>query len=351
MSRFNLDFETVTLRLRQPFTISRGTKSEVQNVFVRLSADGITGYGEAAPNIRYDEDAGKVIRFLEALPDGFFENIDATDKLVNSLDEFSSRTSAPSMQSAKSAIEMAWIDWYAKTKGQPLWKMWDAPSQRGPQTSYTIGLDEIDIMQQKVQEAEEYPIYKVKLGTGRDKAIIKGIREVTGKPIRVDANEGWSSMEEARNMIRFLAGQNIELIEQPMPASRIKEMAELKKGAALPLCADESFMGDEPLEEIAKAFDIINIKLMKIGSMAKSLKVIKRAKELGLKVMIGCMIESSLANTAGAVLSLWADYADLDGHLLIKDDPYQGLMLDKGKYILLNKRDGLGAEPVGKMDK
>lgn len=351
MSHFKLHFKKVNLSLRQPFTISRGTKSKVENVFLKLSADGETGYGEAAPNIRYDEDAGKVMQFLEALPGNFFEGIDTSEKLVKTLDEFSSgRAPAQSIQSAKSAIEMAWIDWYAKKRGQPLWKMWDASTIKGPQTSYTIGLDDIEVMQQKVRDAADYPIYKVKLGTDRDKAIIKGIREVTDKPIRVDANEGWHSIREAREMIRFLKDQNIELVEQPMPASQIGEMAELKKDAVLPLCADESFMGDEPLEEIARSFDIINIKLMKIGSLVKSLSVINRAKELGLKVMIGCMIESSLANTAGAVLSLWADYADLDGHLLINDDPYRGLMLDKNKTIMLNERAGLGAEPLNRMD-
>ncbi|MGK7370163.1 MAG: dipeptide epimerase, partial [Candidatus Halalkalibacterium sp. M3_1C_030] len=347
MPHFRLEFEPVELFLKQPFTISRGTKDKVTNVFVKLTASGITGYGEAAPNIRYDENAEKVIRYLEALPDSFFDGIDTPEKLVNTIDELSVQTSVQSMQSAKSAIEMAWLDWYAKERGEPLRELWNAPSFKGPQTSYTIGLDEIDVMQQKVKEAADFPVYKVKLGTDRDKAIIKGIREVTDKPIRVDANEGWKSIEEAREMIRFLADHNIELIEQPMPASRFKEMTKLKKDSILPLCADESFMGGEPLEEIAKAFDIINIKLMKIGSMVKAIKVMNRAKELDLKIMIGCMIESSLANTAGAILALWADYADLDGHLLIKDDPYKGLTLDRDKYVLLGETVGLGVEPAG----
>lgn len=351
MLHFRLDFKKVNLTLRQPFTISRGTKRRVENVFVRLSAEGVTGYGEAAPNSRYDEDAGKVIQFLEALPNKFFEGIDTPEKLVTALDEFSyGESPVQSIQSAKSAIEMAWLDWYARKQNQPLWELWGASTIKGPRTSYTIGLDDIEVMQQKIKEAADFPIYKVKLGTDRDKAIIKGIRKVTDKPIRVDANEGWHSIKEAREMIRFLTDQNIELVEQPMPASQIGEMAKLKKEATLPLCADESFMGDEPLEEIARSFDIINIKLMKIGSMFTSLKVIKRAKELGLEVMIGCMIESSLANTAGAVLSLWADYADLDGHLLINNDPFKGLSLDNNKCILLNERKGVGAEPLKSRD-
>lgn len=342
MSRFRLDFDTVNLSLKQPFTISRGTKSKVENIFVRLSAEGVTGIGEAGPNIRYGEDAAKVTAFLEAIPADFFDDVSNTDELNRLLDKLAQSTKFPSVQSAKAAVEMAWIDWYAKKQEQPLWKLWNAPTAQGPQTSYTIGLDDIDVMQQKVLDAKEFPIYKVKLGTGRDREIIRGIREVTDKPIRVDANEGWPSVEEAREMIQFLADQNIELVEQPMPASQFEDLVRLKQDAALPLCADESFMGDESLEKIVKGFDIINIKLMKIGSMAKARKVIDRAKELGLKVMIGCMIESSVANTAGAVLALWADYADLDGHLLITEDPYQGVNLDKEKHLTLPDRKGIG---------
>lgn len=344
MSHFKLDFKEIKLTLKQPFGISRGTKREVTNVFVRLRAAGIEGFGEAAPNTRYNEDTDTVIRFLKTLPDNFFDHIHSPARLAGQLDQLASKKSVKSVQSAKSAIEMAWLDWYAKKQGQPLWKLWDAPSRKpsGLQTSFTIGLDDIDVMQQKVREADDYPILKVKLGTERDKAIIKGIREVTDKPIRADANEGWTTIEEAKGMIRFLADANIELIEQPMPAAMFSEMMELKQCSPLPLAADESFMGDESLEEIARAFDIINIKLMKIGSMVKAKEVIEQAKTLGLQIMIGCMIESSVANTAGAILSLWADYADLDGHLLIKDDPAEGLKLDPGKRVVLNDKPGLG---------
>lgn len=342
MSVFKLDFKEVRLTLKQPFGISRGTKSEVRNVFVHLRADGTEGFGEAGPNSRYNEDADKVIQFLETVPGDFFNGIDSPEELATGLDELVSKKSAQSMQSAKSAIEMAWLDWHARQKEQPLWKLWGAPSSRGPQTSYTIGLDDIEVMQQKVKDASEYPILKVKLGTNQDKAIIRGIREVTDKPIRVDANEGWKTVEEAQTMIKFLANENIELVEQPLPSSMNEEMPGLRKISPLPLAADESFMGDESLEDIARSFDIINIKLMKIGSMVKTRKVMERAKEMGLEVMIGCMIESSLANTAGAILALEAEYADLDGYLLINDDPAKGLWLDEEKYIHLRDKPGLG---------
>ncbi len=197
-------------------------------------------------------------------------------------------------------------------------------------------------MQQKVRAASQYPIFKIKLGTTRDREIINAIRQVTDKPLRVDANEGWKTLEQAQREIEFLATQNIELIEQPMPAAEFELMKELKRWSPLPLCADESFMGNEDLEEISEAFHIINIKLMKIGSLSKARKVVQEAHQLGLEVMIGCMIESSLANAAGALISLNAEYADLDGHLLISNDPFQGLLTDRQARIRLSDKEGLG---------
>lgn len=343
MSRYKLDAVPFTLKLKQPFGISRGTKSEVQNVFIQLQADGFTGYGEAAPNNRYEEDAQKVLQYLKAVPIESWNEVEDEKALVERLDNYESTRANP-VRAGRAAIEMAWLDWYAKKQGQPLWKYWSIDSKSAVQTSYTIGLDEIEVMQQKVRDAADYPILKVKLGTDRDKAIINGIRAVTDKPIRVDANEGWCSLDEAVAMIDYLAARNVELVEQPLPSAMAIEMKELKKISPLPLAADESFLGDEPLEEIALAFDIINIKLMKIGSMIKARQVIKEARKLGMQIMIGCMIESSLANTAGAVLALEADYADLDGHLLISDDPAAGLALDEEKYIKVNEKPGLGVE-------
>ncbi|MDX1618356.1 MAG: dipeptide epimerase [Balneolaceae bacterium] len=347
MPHFNLDCHILELSLKQPFTTARDTKETVRNVLVRLVGDGIEGLGEAAPNIRYGEDVEGVIRFIEFLPGGFFDKIRSPFQVSTRLDQaaqrYRSECSDPAPRAALAALEMAWLDWWARMQDQPLWQLWDAPSARGPVTSFTIGLDEVEVMQQKVKAAEAYPVLKVKLGTGRDREIIRAIREVTGKPIRVDANEGWKTLEDAKRAVDFLAEQNIELVEQPMPAERFNRMVELKKWSPLPFVADESFTGNEDLAAVAEAFDVVNIKLMKNGSLVKGRRTVDEAKRLGLEVMIGCMIESSLANTAGAVLSLFADYADLDGHLLIADDPFRGLRLDERKRITLDKRPGLGA--------
>lgn len=342
MPLFELDFQVVELPLEIPFTIARGTKESVKNVIVSLTADGISGYGEAGPNKRYDEDAEKVCRFIEHLPESFFEDIESAGALAGELDRAEDSFSA-SMKSAKSAVEMAFLDWWGKSRNQPLWKLWNIPSNKTPSTSYTIGLDTVEVMQQKVKDAAKYPILKVKLGTDRDRDIIKGIRGITDKPIRVDANEGWTSLEQARRQISFLADHNIELVEQAMPASTsLQELRELKQWSPLPLMADESFKGNEALDEIASGFDGINIKLAKIGSLVKARDVIEQAHERGLEVMIGCMIESTLGISAGALLGTRAEYVDLDGNLLISEDPFGGLSLDENRRVVLNEEPGLG---------
>jgi hypothetical protein len=184
-------------------------------------------------------------------------------------------------------------------------------------------------MQRKIREADQYPLYKIKLGTDRDHQIIEGIRKVTDKPLRVDANEGWKTVDQAKKEIEYLEKHGIEIVEQPMHSSMAKELRELKKWSPVPLMADESFTGTEPLDEIAEQFDIINIKLMKIGSLVKAKRTIKQAQDLGLKVMIGCMIESSLAISAGGVLASFCEYADLDGNL-IKSVDAKSQFLDQG---------------------
>ncbi|MBD3617842.1 MAG: dipeptide epimerase [Gracilimonas sp.] len=338
MSRFEVYWEIIPLKLKEVFTISRGSKSEVRNVFLSITKNGITGFGEAGPNTRYDETAEKVVEYFESLPDNFFDLIEGADEIQNKLDQINSK----SVQSAKTAIEMAWLDWWGKSHNQPLWKLWDAKSPAGPVTSYTIGLDTPEKMQEKIRNAEQYPVYKIKLGTDRDREIIEAIREVTDKPLRIDANEGWTTLDQAKREIEFLSTQNIELIEQPMPSSEFYTMTKLKKWSPLPLAADESFLGEEDLREISEGFHVINVKLMKIGSLVKARNVIESAHDLGLKVMIGCMIESSLANSAGVLLALKADYVDLDGHLLIGNDPFHGLHLDASGHVILSDRSGLG---------
>lgn len=350
MSHFSAQWETKELKLKDVFTIARGSKASVQNVFLTLDREGIKGIGEAGPNTRYQETPETVIRFFNRFPFEELHKITTPEELEIFINEVSVKLNSNDdisiPQSAKVAIEMAWLDWWAKSVNKPLWRLWGADSNVGPVSSYTIGLDEIPVMQKKIQEAEKYPLYKIKLGTQKDREIISGIREVTDKPLRVDANEGWETVDQALKEIEFLKSKNVELVEQPMHASLKSELKELKRFSELPLCADESFTGSENLNEISESFDIINIKLMKIGSLIKAKRTIESAHELGLKVMIGCMIESSVAITAGGTLSLLSEFADLDGNLLISNDPFFGLKLNENAEIMLSDSDGIG---IGKV--
>ncbi|MEP1304709.1 MAG: dipeptide epimerase [Balneola sp.] len=341
MSHFNVHWEVKELLLKNVFTISRGSKLSVKNVFLELTKDGVQGYGEAGPNIRYNETTETVKEFFEKFPFDRLNEVESESDLEIFIDENSVESSP---QSAKTAIEMAWLDWWAKSQKKPLWKLWQSSSPNGPITSFTIGIDEISVIQKKIREADQYPLYKIKLGTDHDREIIEAIREVTDKPLRVDANEGWKTVDQAKREIEYLEKNGIEIVEQPMHSSMKKELNELKEWSPLPLMADESFTGTEPLIEIAEAFHIINIKLMKIGSLVKAKRTIRQAQELGLKVMIGCMIESSLAITAGGVLALFCEYADLDGNLLISNDPYSGLKVLEDGRIQLGDIDGIGIE-------
>lgn len=338
MSRFKLSWEVKELFLKNVFTIARGSRSSVHNIFIHLQKDGVEGIGESSPNKRYGESTELALQELQAF------NIDCLNDATtpDDVEAILHKEAADISPSTRVAIEMAWLDWWAKSQNQPLWQLLNYAEPVGPVSSYTIGIDTIEVMQQKIVEASDYPIYKIKLGTDHDRALIQGIREVTDKPIRVDANEGWKTVDQALQEIEFLASQNVELVEQPMHSSMVDELKALKKQASLPLCADESFTGTENLHEIAECFDIINIKLMKMGSVVKARRVVKQAHDLGLEVMIGCMIESSLANAAGGLVALNCEYADVDGHLLISNDPWTGFGLNAQGQISLSNSPGLG---------
>lgn len=341
MSRFSISWEHYSLKLKHVFTISRSSRIEVPVLFFKLEKEGIVGYGEASPNTRYDESPEKVEAVFSSINPEYFDGIETPEQVEVMLDGLNLPINA-----ARFAIEMAWLDWWAKSQNQPLWKLWGVESPVGPVTSFTIGIDTTENMVEKVKEADQYPVYKVKLGTDRDREIIEAIRSVTNKPIRVDANEGWKSVDQAETEIHFLNQNNIELIEQPMPSVQLHDMIQLKAVATVPLAADESFIGDEDLTELSQAFHVINIKLMKIASLVKAKRVLDKAHELGMQVMVGCMIESSLGNAAGAVLGLWADYVDLDGHVLISNDPFTGLIINEEGKIQLSDRPGFGVQPV-----
>ena len=198
-------------------------------------------------------------------------------------------------------------------------------------------------MQQKVRDAADFGVYKIKVGTADDRKIIEGIRAVTDKPLRADANEGWKTKEEALEMIDWMAGQGVELIEQPLPAARLEDYAWLKDRVKIPVFADESLILPSDLPRIAPYFHGVNVKLMKCGGVQEAVRLAGMARALGLKLMIGCMIESSLGISAGAAVASLFDYADLDGNLLISNDPFRGVETVKDRLVLSDK-PGLGVE-------
>ncbi|MGQ9617845.1 MAG: dipeptide epimerase [Candidatus Aminicenantia bacterium] len=328
------------LKLRHAWGLSRGTWTTRRNVLVKIERDGIAGFGESAPIPRYNESAESALEFIEKakpiLEKDLWEYHERW-KEINSL--------SPGEHAGKAGLDMAILDWVCKKLDIPLYRFLGLKKENAPLTTFSIGIDEVKVMQEKVKEAENFPIYKIKVGTKDDKKIIEGIREVTDKPLRVDANEGWKSKEEALEMISWMAEKGVEFIEQPLPATMLEEQAWLKEKSKIPIFADESLMTVEDIPRIAHAYHGVVIKLMKSGGIQEALRMVAVAKAFNLKVMLGCMIETSVGIAAGASISPLFDYVDLDGNLLIINDPFRGLKTEKGK-ILIPDKPGLGLEPL-----
>jgi L-alanine-DL-glutamate epimerase-like enolase superfamily enzyme len=334
-----LDFRMIDLKLRHTFRISRGTQDVAQVVITTLEHDGIRGYGEASPSRRYGETTETVLDFLPKVDLKEFSSPLELEGITAYLDSVATGNPA-----AKAAVDIALHDWVGKKLEQPVYRLWGLNKSKTPSTSFTIGLDSPDVIAQKVSEAEEYPILKIKLGTERDRDIMAAVRKETKKPIRVDANEGWKTKELALERIKWLEQEGVELVEQPMPGTDLDGCAWLRERVSLPLIADESCVRLQDVPKLQDAFDGINIKLMKCGGLREATRMIHTARAQGMKVMIGCMVESSVAVTAAAHLSPLADYADLDGNLLVANDPFDGVKVLEGKLILSDE-PGLGVRP------
>lgn len=321
-------FTNITkLHLHHPFKIARRITDTFREV-ISVEIDG--GIGETSPTQFYGETVETVEKVANELSGYFDGDLDAIQDVMNKIDD-----SIQDNYAAKSAIDMALHDRLCKNLGIPLYKLWGLNPENTPITSFTIGLDEPDIMAEKAHLAEEYPILKVKLGNENDFEILRNIRRITNKPIYVDANTAWNP-QEAVEYINRLSDFGVELVEQPTKADDIDGLKYIRDNSELPIIADESVKRAEDIPRIADAVDGINIKLVKCGGLLEAIKMIHVARVYGLLVMIGCMIESSIGITAAAHLTPLVDYADLDGNLLIKNDPYSGVTLQNGKLILPN---------------
>lgn len=334
-----LSYETLDLKLHRPFTISRGTQHYAYNACTVLSDGGINGIGEAAPAEHYGEIQTTVLAvlgylqpILRELPLSLTTLHDAMEHAIHL------------NPSAKAAIDMAAYDLLGKRSGLPVYSLLGLDPAGTPRTSFTIGIDTPEVMAEKAREAEQYPILKVKVGTPDDMQNLEAIRSARPDAvIRVDANEAWTP-KEAIARIERIEDFGIEFVEQPVPGRDLEGLGQVREAVSLPVIADESCIVPADVPRVAPYVDGINIKLMKCGGLYPALQMIHLARAHNLSIMMGCMIESSLAITAAAHLSPLLDYADLDGHLLIDDDPYRGVTVESGRLVLPTA-PGLGVEP------
>ena len=333
-----LSFKRYDLRLKHTFSISRGARDVSPVVIVELEHEGLVGYGEAAPSARYGESVESVAAFVSAIDWQAFGDPFQLESVLAFVDGI-----AAGNTSAKAAIDLALHDWIGRKLGLPLYKYWGLDKTKTPPSSFTIGIDTPAVIEQKVREADAYPILKVKLGGTNDEEIIRTIRKVTKKTLRVDANEGWKVKEQAVEKIKWLEQEGVEFVEQPMPAADLAGTAWTRERVNLPLIADENSLRLHDVPMLQGVFDGINIKLMKCTGLREALRMIHTARACGLKIMMGCMIESSVGISAAAQLSPLIDYADLDGNVLITNDPFDGVRSLDGTITLLD-RPGIGIE-------
>jgi L-alanine-DL-glutamate epimerase-like enolase superfamily enzyme len=314
------------LPLRHVFTISRGSVAVQKTLIVELEEDGLRGYGEATTNDYYGFTFENMAAALEQvrpqLEQQTLEDPAALwDQLQGALSE---------NPFAHCALDQAAYDLWGKQHSRPVYELWGLSAENLPCTNYTIGIDDVDVMVAKMKEFPDWPVYKVKLGTNHDLQIIRQLREHTNAVFRVDANCGWSADETIENS-QALETLNVEFIEQPLPADRWEEMRRVRAACRLPVIADESCIVPRDVDRCAECFHGINIKLVKCGGLTPARRMIDRARALGLKVMVGCMTESSVGISAIAQLLPLLDYVDMDGALLLAKDIAQGVTIVQGR--------------------
>ena len=335
-----LGIRDLHLPLRHPFTTSHGTLRQKHNLLVELQEGELVGYGEAAPSLAYPqygvEAIGTALRKIT--PKLSDENLDTPERLWDTL--------SPHLRQqpfALCAIDMAAHDLWGKMLRQPVWRAWDLRLENLPVSNFTIGLDSIEVMVAKMREASRWPLFKIKLGGKEDLVTMRELRRHTTAPFRVDANTGWTA-DQAIAYAPELKELGVEFIEQPLPAGDWEGMARVYRESVLPVIADESCQTEADVDRCARCFHGINLKLTKAGGLTPARRMIKRARELGLSVMAGCMIESTVAISALAQLLPLLDAVDMDGAALLSGDPFEGVRVENGRAIFPDA-PGLGVRP------
>jgi L-alanine-DL-glutamate epimerase-like enolase superfamily enzyme len=339
--RASIRTEVFRIVLRETWTTTMSSSDYRDVLHVRYGRDGITGIGEGAPIVRYHEDASGARRAVEGVAD----LITAADPLRFESLNRALLDALPDAWAAKSAVDIAVLDWVGRRLGLPIHALFGLDPADAPITTFTIGIDTPDVTRRKTREAVCYPVLKLKVGLDSDEATLAAVRSVTDKPLRVDANEGWTDREVAVRKIEWLAGLGVELIEQPMPASSLEDIRWVRDRVDLPIFADEACLRPADVPRLAEAYDGVNIKLDKAGGILQAYRMILVAKALGLKTMLGCMVSTSVAVTAAAQLSPLVDYADLDGNLLTANDPFEGVKVVEGRLVLPDG-PGLGLREI-----
>jgi L-Ala-D/L-Glu epimerase / N-acetyl-D-glutamate racemase len=331
--------EVVRLKLRHTWTTTMASSDFRDTLHVRYARDGLVGTGEGAPIVRYHEDAASAAQAVESVR-ALLESADPR-RYRKLLTEAFQRIDG--CFAAKAAIDIAVMDWVGQSLGLPLHALFGLDPEDAPLTTFSIGIDSPELTRLKVREAEAFPVLKIKVGLESDEATLDAVRAETQKPLRVDANEGWTDKHEAVRKIRWLESLGVELVEQPMPAAMLEETRFVRARVNLPLFADEACLRAADIPALKEAYDGVNVKLDKAGGTLEALRMIETARATGLKTMLGCMVSSSVSVTAAAQLSPLVDYADLDGNLLIANDPFVGVGVERGRLV---RAPGLGLRPA-----
>ena len=339
--KLHLKFFPYELKLAHVFTVASYSRTTTPDVQVEISYEGITGYGEASMPPYLGQSVESVTTFLNKVDLSQFSDPFQLEDILSYVDSLS-----PGDSAAKAAIDIALHDLVGKLLGQPWYRIWGLDAAKAPSTTFTIGIDSPQVVREKTLEAVgKFNILKVKVGLDTDEEMIRTIREVTDVPLAVDANQGWKDRSKALDEIFWLKEQGIVMVEQPMAKERIDDNAWLTEHSPLPVFADEAIQRLTDIPAMKGVYSGINIKLMKCTGMREGWKMANMARALGMKVMVGCMTETSCAVSAAAQFSPYVDFADLDGNLLIANDRFDGVKVVEGRLSLPN-RPGIGIIPL-----
>lgn len=339
-NKMKLSFSPYELTLKHAFTLANSSRTVTPDVQVKIDFGGFTGYGEASLPPYLGETPDSVCKFLSKVDLGQFKDPFLLEDILCYIDNI-----GPDNKAAKASVDIALHDLIGKITNQPLYKLWGLNPQKTPNTSFTIGIDTTEVVTQKVKEAGGFKILKVKLGRENDKEMVSTIRAVTNVPLCADVNQGWKDRQMALDMLHWLHEMGVVFVEQPMSKDRIDDHAWLTQNSPVPIIADEAFQRLGDIVKCKGAYSGINIKLMKSTGLREAMKMIHLARAFDMKIMIGCMTETSCAVSAAAQISPLVDWADLDGNLLISNDLFDGVKVVNGK-ITLNNRPGIGVKKL-----